>query len=157
VTDPRHVTRVLVFQSLCLLDAQGDEALPMLRRFLDEHAPDAETAARAEELARRIWRERDALDQKVVAAAERWSLARMQIVDRGILRLGAYEILIDDLVPAAVAINEAVEIAKEFAGADSPGFVNGILDGVRKAAEKEPASPDKASHAGDDDNAGRKE
>ena len=153
MTDPRHVTRVLVFQCLCLLDAQGDDALPMLRRFLDEHAPDADTAARAEELARRVWRERNALDQKVAAAAERWSVARMQIVDRGILRLGAYEILCDDLVPAAVAINEAVEIAKEFAGADSPGFINGILDSVRKAAEAEPAAREQDSQSGDEDNA----
>ncbi|UCG32337.1 MAG: transcription antitermination factor NusB [Phycisphaerales bacterium] len=157
MTDPRHVTRVLVFQCLCLLDAQGDDALPMLRRFLDEHAPDAETAARAEELARRVWRERDALDQKVAAAAERWSVARMQIVDRGILRLGAFEILLDDRVPAAVAINEAVEIAKEFAGADSPGFVNGILDSVRKAAEAEPTAQDEAGHPGVEDKAEQNE
>jgi N utilization substance protein B len=157
VTDPRHVTRVLVFQCLCLLDAQGDDALPMLRRFLDEHAPDADTAARAEELARRAWREREALDRKVAAAAERWSVARMQTVDRSILRLGAFEILFDDLVPDAVAINEAVEIAKEFAGADSPGFVNGILDGVRKTAEEESAAQDQAQSAGDESDAGRSE
>jgi N utilization substance protein B len=143
VTDPRHTTRVLVFQCLCLLDAQGAEALPMLGRFLDEHAPDADAVVKAESLARRIWRQRAELDEKVGAAAEHWSVARMKAVDRSILRLGVFEILDPD-VPAAVAINEAVEIAKGFGSAESPGFVNGILDGIRKAVEAESAAAENA-------------
>lgn len=134
MTDLRHTTRVLVFQSLCLLDAQPVDGLPLLGRFLDEHAPDAATAVRAESLARRIWSVRERLDERIGGATAHWSVARMQPVDRSILRVGAYEILMDDAVPAAVAINEAVEIAKDFGSAESPGFVNGILDALHKAA-----------------------
>lgn len=131
---------MLAFQCLCLLDAQGDEALPMLGPFLDEHAPDEETGRRAEKLARAVWSERRALDEKLAAAAKNWSVARMQIVDRSTLRLGAYEILLDEKVPPAVAINEAIEIAKDFGGEESPAFVNGILDGLRQAASSDQSS-----------------
>ena len=134
MTDPRHTTRVLAFQCLCLLDAQGDEALPLLGRFLDEHAPDGETVVRADGLARAVWAEHRALDEELAVAARNWAVTRMQAVDRSILRLGAFEILRDENVPAAVAINEAVEIAKDFGGAESPGFINGILDGLKQTA-----------------------
>jgi N utilization substance protein B len=107
----------------------------MLGRFLDEHAPDEETERRADKLARAVWSQRGALDEKLAAAAKNWSVARMQIVDRSTLRLGAYEILLDEKVPPAVAINEAVEIAKDFGGEESPAFINGILDGLRQAAD----------------------
>ena len=106
----------------------------MLGRFLEEHAPDGATVARAGQLARKAWEQRAVLDEKLAAAAKNWSLDRMQPVDRSLLRLGAYELLQDKKLPAAVAIDEAVEIAKEFGGADSPGFVNGILDALRQEA-----------------------
>ena len=69
------------------------------------------------------------LDQVLAAKAENWSLERMAVVDRNILRLAAYEILYTD-TPGRVAINEAVELAKLFGAEQSPPFVNGILDRV---------------------------
>ena len=123
----------------------------MLGRFLDEHAPDLETGQRADKLARAVWSQRSALDEKLAAAAKNWSVARMKTVDRSTLRLGAYEILLDEKVPPAVAINEAVEIAKDFGGEESPAFINGILDGLRQAAEAaaDPtASSDESSEPG---------
>jgi transcription antitermination protein NusB len=67
------------------------------------------------------------LDALLVKTAENWSLERMAATDRNVLRLGAYEILFTQ-TPAAVAINEAVELAKRFGAAQSAPFVNGILD-----------------------------
>ncbi|MGO9114840.1 MAG: transcription antitermination factor NusB [Thermoguttaceae bacterium] len=67
------------------------------------------------------------LDQKLAAAAENWSLPRMAATDRNLLRLGAYEIHFTD-TPVKVVIDEAVELAKRFGGAQSAQFVNGILD-----------------------------
>jgi len=69
------------------------------------------------------------LDQLLASKAESWSVERMAIVDRNILRLGAYEILYAG-TPGPVAINEAVELAKQFGAQQSPSFVNGILDRV---------------------------
>jgi len=67
------------------------------------------------------------LDQRIGQAAENWSLHRMAATDRNVLRLGAYEILHAD-TPDRVAIDEAIELAKRFGGAQSAQFVNGILD-----------------------------
>ena len=67
------------------------------------------------------------LDQMLSKVADNWSLDRMAVTDRNVLRLGAYEILYTD-TPDRVAINEAVELAKRFGAKQSPQFVNGILD-----------------------------
>ena len=67
------------------------------------------------------------MDEKIAAVAKGWKLNRMGKVELTILRLALYEMLYDDQVPGKVAINEAVELAKKYGGAESPQFVNGIL------------------------------
>lgn len=71
------------------------------------------------------------LDAAIQEIAENWSLHRMAPTDRNVIRLGAYELLYTD-TPPAVAINEAVELAKRFGSSQSAGFVNGILDKLPK-------------------------
>ncbi|TWT93368.1 hypothetical protein Pla108_38620 [Botrimarina colliarenosi] len=76
-----------------------------------------------------------AIDERLGEIAQNWSLKRMAGADRNILRLAAYEVLHGE-TPRAVAINEAVELAKRFGSAQSSGFVNGILDKLpRQPAE----------------------
>jgi N utilization substance protein B len=75
---------------------------------------------------------RDELDALIARHAEGWSLDRIAPLERNILRVALYELLHRDDVPAEVAIDEAVESAKEFASADAPGFVNGILGAVQR-------------------------
>jgi N utilization substance protein B len=71
------------------------------------------------------------LDARIVAAAQNWRLTRMTGVDRNVIRLGAYEALFTPQeTPAPVAINEAIELARAYGTADSPAFVNGVLDRV---------------------------
>jgi len=79
------------------------------------------------------------LDELVKKTADNWSLERMAVIDRNILRLGAYEMLHSD-TPDRVAINEAVELAKRFGAKQSPHFVNGILD--RFVKERREAKPE---------------
>jgi N utilization substance protein B len=74
------------------------------------------------------------IDQRLAAAAENWRLPRMPTVDRNILRLGTYELLFNPDTPAAVALDEAIELARRYGTADSPAFVNGVLDKLRQAA-----------------------
>jgi N utilization substance protein B len=69
----------------------------------------------------------EAIDREIETTSEHWSLMRMPVVDRNILRLAVYEIMFGTDVPDAVAINEAVEMAKTYGGDDSPKFVNGVL------------------------------
>ena len=77
---------------------------------------------------------RDAIDEQITTFAKDWSLARMPAVDRAVLRIGVWEILYNDEVPAAVAIDEAVELAKEFSTDDSGSFVHGVLGRIARAS-----------------------
>ena len=72
------------------------------------------------------------IDPKITAAAENWRLARMPTVDRNILRLGAFELLFMQDTPAAVAFDEAIELARRYGTADSSAFINGVLDKMAK-------------------------
>jgi N utilization substance protein B len=85
------------------------------------------------------------IDRRLSEAAENWRLVRMAGVDRNVLRLGAYELLFTAEAPPSVAINEAIELARRFGSADSPAFVNGILDRLiphpEVPAERQPAAP----------------
>jgi N utilization substance protein B len=79
------------------------------------------------------------IDEMIGLVSENWSVSRMPLVDRNILRLATYEILYEFDVPASVAINEAVELAKVYGGEDSSKFVNGVLGRIaeRAAAARE--------------------
>jgi N utilization substance protein B len=85
----------------------------------------------AKELVAGVCRSRQELDARLATHSENWRIDRMAAVDRNVLRIGAYEILHSD-TPAVIAIDEAVELARRFAGDRSPGFVNGILDSVAR-------------------------
>lgn len=73
------------------------------------------------------------IDAEITKAASHWRLPRIAATDRNLLRIAVYEIIYCDKVPAQVAINEVVEIAKKFAGEESPKFINGVLDAVLTA------------------------
>jgi N utilization substance protein B len=74
------------------------------------------------------------IDRRLTESAENWRLPRMAAVDRNVLRLGAYELVCTPETPPEVALNEAIELARRFGSADSPAFVNGVLDRLRKGA-----------------------
>jgi N utilization substance protein B len=84
-----------------------------------------------------------AIDERLAKAAENWRLPRMAAVDRSALRMGAYELLYTPDTPPSVVIDEAIELARRFGSADSPAFVNGVLDRLRKDSEpaQESATP----------------
>ena len=90
------------------------------------------TKAMAERLARGAQANAARLDRLIGEAATNWRFDRIAAVDRNLLRLGAYELDMERDTPPSVVIDEAVEIAKRFGEADSPSFVNGVLDAVRR-------------------------
>jgi transcription antitermination protein NusB len=77
------------------------------------------------------------LDPRIAEAAENWRLERMAVMDRLILRLAVYEFLHQPETPAAVIINEALELARTFSTDDAVRFINGILDNIRRTLERE--------------------
>jgi N utilization substance protein B len=85
----------------------------------------------AEKLLRGVVEELEEVDERIARHAEHWKIPRMPAVDRNILRLAVYEMLRTD-TPPAVIIDEALELARRFAGEESVHFVNGVLDAVRR-------------------------
>ena len=102
-------------------------------RAIDELLADAKPFSR--ELAEAVEGNRPELDDLISRHSKGWALSRIAPLERSIMRVALQEALHDDEVPVEVALNEAVELAKEYCGADAPGFVNGVLG----AAVKEPA------------------
>jgi len=128
----RREGRRLALQLLYALDAGDawDRLDQQLRLFLANLA--GEVAPEAVELGEKLCREvvlrRSELDRQIEAASTHWRLERMSRIDRSILRLAGAELVGDLDTPPAVVLNEAVELAKEFGTAESPSFVNGVLD-----------------------------
>jgi transcription antitermination protein NusB len=91
-----------------------------------------ETKAMAERLARGAQAHAVRLDGLIAEASTNWRFDRIAVVDRNLLRVAAYELDMERDTPSSVVIDEAVEIAKRFGEADSPSFVNGVLDAVRR-------------------------
>jgi transcription antitermination protein NusB len=84
---------------------------------------------------------RDQIDERIRRYCENYNLNRISAVDRNVLRLAIYEMLYRDDIPPVVSINEAIELAKTFGGAESGKFVNGILDRVRKDLDRPAREP----------------
>jgi N utilization substance protein B len=91
-----------------------------------------ETRVAAERLAGGAQAELARIDEAIAGAVLNWRFDRIAAVDRNILRVGVYELLCEPATPAAVILDEAVEMAKRFGEADSPAFVNGVLDAIRR-------------------------
>jgi N utilization substance protein B len=107
-----------------------------------------ETRAMAERLARGTVSSAGRIDEAIAAVAKHWRLERIAAVDRTLLRLGAYELMLEPQTPSSVIIDEAVEMAKRFGEADSPAFVNGILDAIMRTARAGPDRTQARSPAG---------
>jgi N utilization substance protein B len=90
----------------------------------------------AETLVKGVVENRSVLDREIGEVAQNWSLGRMATVDLTILRICTFELLYLPEVPAPVAINEAIEIAKRYGTKDSPAFVNGLLDRIAQRTGK---------------------
>lgn len=75
---------------------------------------------------------RDEIDRLIAAHAQNWRIERMTVIDRIVLRMAVYEMLAQPETPSKVIINEAIELARSYSGDEAVGFVNGVLDAVRK-------------------------
>ncbi len=133
----RHLSRSIVLQTLFEWDLNAidkKEVADVLERNVSEFAPNKADNPFIEKLLDGVMSKQPELDQVIEKAAPEWPIDRISPVDRNILRLGLYELLFADRkeVPAKVAINEAIELAKQFGGENSSRFVNGVLGAVYK-------------------------
>ena len=136
----RHLSRSIVLQTLFEWDeAMHDSRTSIdereaLARNIEEFAPGSNDQAFMSKLMRGVIDKRRDIDDIISKAAPEWPIDRIAPIDRNILRIGLYELLFSDRneVPAKVAINEAIELAKNFGGENSGRFVNGVLGAVYK-------------------------
>ena len=126
----RHRARIAALKTLFEVDSVGHPPDEILDRQLQDPPLPEDAAQFARELVRGVLEHRQRLDEIIRKNARAWPLEQVAAVDRSILRLAIYEIVIDNKVPMRAAINEAVELAKEFGGEASPKFVNGVLGSV---------------------------
>jgi len=133
VVHHRREARTLALQALCQLDVQGADSLDDLTDFLNESATDPAVILYAGQLVRRTYERRRRYDELIARVALHWEIERMPITDRNIMRMALCEMLDQDEPPAKVAIDEAIELAKIFGTAESPQFVNGVLDAVLRS------------------------
>jgi len=140
--DPRTKARQLTMQALFQLDVQGPSLIPDLDEFFRENAPELNVRTLASEWTRGTWANLAVCDNLITGAALKWKLSRLSQVDKSILRLAVYHLNFCPDIPPKVTINEAIELAKKFGTDKSPGFVNGVLDGVlRKMQETKQEAP----------------
>ncbi|MFD9485868.1 transcription antitermination factor NusB [Streptomyces sp. NPDC059991] len=126
----RNKARKRAFQILFEADQRGESVQTVLADWVrhsrsDDHQPPVNeyTMQLVEGYAQYVAR----IDDLISTYSVDWTLDRMPVVDRNILRLGTYELVWEDETPDAVVIDEAVQLAKEFSTDDSPAFVNGLL------------------------------
>ena len=133
----RHLSRSVVLQALFEWDFRGQpdkEVSAIILRDAKEFAPGMGDVSFMEELMKGILAKKSDIDDIISKAAPDWPLDKISPIDRNVLRLGLFELLFSDReeVPAKVAINEAIELAKTFGGDTSGRFVNGVLGAVYK-------------------------
>jgi transcription antitermination factor NusB len=134
-----HRSRRLALQGLCCLDAQGPSAWGLIEHFIRDSKEHSIVVDSAIKMMRQAFDDRPACDELLKRHAKRWELNRLALVDRNLLRLAVYELRKSDLA-VKIIVNEAIKIAREFSTAESPRFVNGVLDAVATELHGQEAS-----------------
>lgn len=131
----RRKARETALQALYKLDISAGSAIEKDLE-LEELAPGTEARRYCEALVGGVSSRLAELDSEIEKHSENWTISRMSIVDRNILRIAVWELLYSAEVPYKVVIDEAVELAKRFGTDESGPFINGIVDRVRKAVDR---------------------
>ena len=132
----QHRSRRLALQALCCIDAQGPESWTLIENFIRDSRENVSIVEDATRMLKEAFDDRPQSDELLSRHARRWELPRLALVDRNILRLGVCE-LRKGQTPFKVVISESLRLAREFSTAESPRFVNGILDAVAKELQRE--------------------
>ena len=130
----RRRARALALQALYEVDAARHDAAEVVSRLLAGEELAEENTSFVHELVNGVIQNKKKIDENIQSFAPAWPIEQMPIVDRNILRLAIFEILFDNKVSVKIAINEAVELAKNFGSDNSSKFVNGVLGSVSALA-----------------------
>lgn len=129
-TSLRHRARIIALQTLYEVEFAANKENDILKRNLENQCLPEEAARFADSLVSGVISNRQLLDETISSYARAFPVDQLAVMDRNILRLALFEITIKKEVPPKVAVNEAVELAKEFGADTAPKFVNGVLGAV---------------------------
>ena len=135
----RHLARTIAMQTLFLWDFNGKNEIDLDKAsqgIFSNFAPDFDDQGFAKDIISGVMKNITKIDTYISKYATEWPLEQITIVDRNILRIGVFELVFTDDIPAKVAINEAIEIAKTFGSESSGKFVNGVLGAIYKKMDK---------------------
>lgn len=142
--DPRHQARIVALQKLFSIhfsDPKPDSKAKYSQKDLDQTATSAEIKEYKKELAldivNGVTQLQDEIDEYITKYAPQWPIDQIQKVDLEILRVALWEGFLSDTTPPKVAIDEAIEVAKEFGGDASAKFVNGVLGSIYEKEKEE--------------------
>jgi N utilization substance protein B len=133
----RRQARELAMQALFFMDSQNSASPEMLERFCKIFHPSEKSRPFFYKLVNGVLSARGELDGLIEQFSKNWKINRMSCVDRNVMRIAVFELLYCDEIPPKVSINEAVDVGKKFGTEESGAFINGIMDSIRSALEKE--------------------
>ena len=128
----RRQSRIVAMQMLYQIHLTAEPLQLVMEKFWQSQDISTELRPFALQLVEGTATNLETIDAELQATSKNWRLHRMPIVDLSILRIATYEIVYIDEIDAATSINEAVEIAKSYSTPNSPKFINGVLDNIRK-------------------------
>jgi transcription antitermination protein NusB len=137
----RREGREAAVQFLYSLDQNPAPEASRFELFWSVHQAGPGARKFAESLVQGVLGQRKDIDRRLVQALDNWALDRLEVVDRNVLRLAIYEMFFCLDTPPIVAINEAIEVARRLGTPDSPRFVNGVLDELKKQLTRPLRSP----------------
>jgi N utilization substance protein B len=130
MTGTRRKARIIALQALYEFDCAGHDPASSVSRLIGERPFPEDAASFALELVNGVLDNREELDAQIRRFAPSFPVEQLSLVDRTVLRIAIYEMMIGGRVPVKVAINEAVELAKTFGSESSSKFINGVLGSV---------------------------
>lgn len=126
----RRKSREIAIQILYLIEINQSDVSSALQTFWHNYQPQAELKEFSNHIVTGVCRHLDEIDQIIIKTTDNWSLNRMTVVDRSILREAIFEMLYCPDIPVKVTLNEAIELGKKFGSEKSGAFINGVLDKV---------------------------
>ncbi|OZG58383.1 nitrogen utilization protein B [Bifidobacterium tissieri] len=132
----RSTARKRALNTLYEADEKGQDILSLLAERIEHPGAQTPLPEYAIEIVRGVAEHRKDIDQLLGECSTSWKVSRMPVVDRNIMRIAAWEIVYNDEVPAGVAIDEALSLAKTLCDAESPNFIHGLLTAVAAKSEE---------------------
>jgi N utilization substance protein B len=133
----RRQARELAMQALFYMDMQNKASQKMLQNFCEIFRPSKKSEPFFLELVNGVLAAKVEIDVLIERFSKNWKIKRMSCVDRNVMRIAVYELLYCQDIPPKVSINEAVDVGKKFGTEESGAFINGVMDSIRAALEKE--------------------